>query len=110
MKEIINKIKENKKKEEDYYSKIHKLEEEYDVLIEKLCSSVKETDLRPMILDDEKVGQLYFGWDGDGYYIGVIQEILSPGDTWKAWTATDGCRYGSADHWVLKTQQSKPQP
>lgn len=46
---------------------------------------------------------VYLIGDGDEMHKVTIVEVLRPNDKWKAFCASDGCRYGLDDLWVLKT-------
>ena len=46
---------------------------------------------------------VYLIGDGDEMHKMTIEKVLYPDDDFRAFSATDGCRYGLIDLWVLKT-------
>jgi hypothetical protein len=44
---------------------------------------------------DVRPGRVIWHDDGDaGWFWNVVEEVISPGDEFKAYVADDGCRYG----------------
>ncbi len=51
--------------------------------------------LREAVASDIVDGQIIYYKDGDnGPFFQIVQEIMNPNDPFKAYVATDGCRYG----------------
>jgi hypothetical protein len=58
-------------------------------------------DVRPAASDDIVVGQIVYHIDGDdGPFWNIVEEVLRPNDSFKAYCADDGCRYGLDGAWV----------
>ena len=63
---------------------------------------------RPATELDIVVGNIvYLIGDDDVLYRKEIEEVLSPGDPWKAFCAEDGCRYGLDDLYVVKKKKER---
>lgn len=87
----------------ELYENIELLGAKRDSLEEKLCDTITLTDLRPIEPGDVQEGAMYFGENSDGgFYMHFIEEVKNPNDPHKAWVASDGCRYGLDEHYVLK--------
>lgn len=57
---------------------------------------------------DIVVGKVvYIIGDDNIMYRKVIEEVLTPSDPWKAFSADDGCRYGLDDLYVLKKKKDR---
>lgn len=56
---------------------------------------------RPATAADIKVGQIiYYEHGDDGPFWTEVEQVLRPDDAFKAYTATDGSRYGLDDAWI----------
>lgn len=86
----------------EMYESIESLGAKRDSLEEKLCATVTLKDLRPIKSRDVEEGAMVFGEGSDGeVYMHFIEEVKNPTDLFKAWIASDGCRYGLDGHFVL---------
>ena len=56
---------------------------------------------RRMTPDDMSCGQIVFGIGDCGWYCHIIEEVICPSDQWKAYCASDGCRYGLYKSYIL---------
>jgi len=84
-------------------AEIAALQKKQRALYESIDGWKPPAKLRPMMPEDVKVGQIYWGHvdDPEECYWNEIAEIIGrPDDEFKAWCAADGCRYGIWEKWV----------
>lgn len=78
--ELLSKIKETKVGIENAWKLIANLENDMHEQCDELCQNISFDDLRPMNKEDISVGQRFYGRNGEGFYILVIENILGYDD------------------------------
>ena len=114
LKSELLKIKHRKEQSVHHYEKYRKAEELLQRDYEMLAEYAKNNHdmLRRMEPSDVVEGQIYVLVEKeciyidieekDEYFVGTIDEVLSPNDKWEAFCSNDGCRYGLKSCYVFK--------